>query len=82
MASRQRGPKVVAWVVGGAELLGLAAVVPVAAALAGPSYAVPAGILAGVLGLAGVWGAQRVRARHRLRAVLDSFANRELARQR
>jgi hypothetical protein len=80
MFTRQRRS---GFITGVSVSLFLLAVLAVAvAALLGGEYAVPAGLVAGVAGLAGLWGGLRARARYRLQTALDAFADRELARQR
>jgi hypothetical protein len=79
MATEKRIPLRVSSAARGAVLLGLAALLTVAALAAG-GYA--AGVAAAaLLGIAVLWGG-RIRSRHRLRTALDAFAARELTRQR
>jgi hypothetical protein len=80
MLTPQRSSNVAVWAIASLFLLALGVVVM--AALAGGAYRVPAGVGSGLVCLGLAWSGLRVRARQRLHAILDTFADQELARQR
>jgi hypothetical protein len=77
MATVVRGGSTAAWLAGFLVLLALGAAV----VLSAPRYGVPLGGLVGLALFGATWGGLRARSRHRWRAALDAFADRELARQ-
>jgi hypothetical protein len=80
MSIREQGTNVVTLAVGAVGLLGILAVMAVALAWGAPAFPTIAGVC--LAGAFGAWGGLRARSRSRLRAMLDAFADRELARQR
>ncbi len=80
MNTREQGLNMVRWIVEPVALLMLAGI-GVTLLLRGGDYASLWCGLFALVGIAVFWGTQRMRYRNRLRAVLNAFAEKELARR-